>query len=285
MDPQPAFTFQDLFTCVVRDMAKAIVERDGDTLDQQFARSQVAAHMILGFLPRDVIETMLAGHCVMLHEAMTADVRVTLRGDVDPVRRGPRSNVVRLNKAFNDNLDRLERYRQRPAEGFRDLPDAQSATTPDNAGPPPEATTGEQQPEPVTHAQNRAARRHAARFGLRAAAAASRTLRKPEPATSTKSDKAPPGAARIAAVSPQATGSLSPQAGCSPSPQATAACEANPAAMAALRSGDPAGFARAMGIEQPCDAFLAAANTKGSPFDRHSSGPWPTGETAPASKA
>jgi len=75
MDPQPAFTFQDLFSFVISDMTKAIADRDGETREQQFARSQAAAHMILGFLPRDVIEAMLAGHCVMLHEAMTATVR------------------------------------------------------------------------------------------------------------------------------------------------------------------------------------------------------------------
>jgi hypothetical protein len=71
----------------------------------------------------------------------------------------------------------------------------------------------------------------------------------------------------------------------SPSPEATAACEANPEAMAALQSGDPVGFARAMGIEHPCEAFLTAASTKGSPFDPHSSGSWATSTIAPAPKA
>ena len=56
MDPQSAFTFQDLFTFVISDMAKAISQRSGETGDQHFARSRAAAHMILGFLPRDVIE-------------------------------------------------------------------------------------------------------------------------------------------------------------------------------------------------------------------------------------
>jgi hypothetical protein len=71
----------------------------------------------------------------------------------------------------------------------------------------------------------------------------------------------------------------------SPLPEAIAACNANPEAMAALNSGDPAGFARAMGIAHPGEGFLAAANAKGSPFDPHSSGPWPTGAIAPAPKA
>jgi hypothetical protein len=88
----------------------------------------------------------------------------------------------------------------------------------------------------------------------------------------TRSVPASPHAAQIAALY-------------SPSPEAMAARQANPEAMDALQSGDATGFARAMGIEHPCEAFLAAANTKGSPFDRHSSGPWPNGTIAPAPKA
>ena len=56
MDTQPAFGFKELFAHVIGDMAKAICERNGETQQQQFLRSQAAAHMIMGFLPRDVIE-------------------------------------------------------------------------------------------------------------------------------------------------------------------------------------------------------------------------------------
>jgi hypothetical protein len=42
-----------------------------------------------------------------------------------------------------------------------------------------------------------------------------------------------------------------------------------------IQAGDAAGFARALGIEQPSPAFLAAANAAGSPFDPNASGPWP----------
>ncbi len=120
-------------------MAKAVSERDGEAQEQRFARSQAAAQMILGFLPRDVVEAMLAGHCVMLHEVMTANVRTTSRSDAEPTRRNRGGNLVGLNKAFNDNLDRLESYRQRPDEGSRDASKARPPepdATPDNAGPP-----------------------------------------------------------------------------------------------------------------------------------------------------
>ncbi|HEX3992588.1 MAG TPA: hypothetical protein VHX39_15575, partial [Acetobacteraceae bacterium] len=254
MDLQSAFTFQELLTFVISDMAKAISERSGETEEQHFARSRAAAHMILGFLPRDVIEAMLAGHCVMLHEVMTADAHDTLHGEADPQRRRPRSNIVGLNRAFNDTLGRLERHQQRPAVGSRDAVDVQPSAEPHLTPNVQPESTDASQPKPVAPMLNRAARRQAARAENRAAVTASRA------------------APRFGVVTPQPTVPRADPmeiAGLgSPSPEAIAACNANPEAMAALKSGDPAGFGRAMGIADPCEAFLAAAKTKGSPFDQ-----------------
>lgn len=193
MDPQPAFTFQDLFTSVVADMAKAVSERSGEPQEQQFVRSRNAAHMLMGFLPRDVPEAILAGHCVMLHEIMTANVHTTLCTDAEPVRRGADGSVTALNKAFNDTLDRLWRQQKRPAEGSRDMPEQQPAAPRDDAlaasrlppadsiDPPlqTQTDTSGPQPAPVAPRLNRAARRQAARAESRAAAVAARGASRP----------------------------------------------------------------------------------------------------------
>ena len=281
MDPQPAFTFQDFFSFVIRDMAEAVSGRPGELQAQRFARTQAAVHMILGLRPRDVIEAMLAGHCVMLHEAMTANVRNSLRGEADPTRRGPRSNVVGLNKAFNDNLDRLQRYRQRTAEGSRDAPEtapvetAKSAANvsrpPDDGGSPVQMmeATEFRQPRAEMPKLNRAARRQAARAETRAAVAASRA------------------APKTSVVAQQPAGQNSPGDAGPPAHSADAIARygVSPEAMTALHSGDPIGFAHALGIEHPSEAFLKAANTKGSPFDPEASGPWQSGAIAPAAKS
>jgi hypothetical protein len=259
MDTDSAFGFEDLFTSALRGMANAISERHGENEVQQFARCQVAVHMIAGFQPRDVIELMLAGHCVMLHEVMTADVHDSLSGEAATNRR----SVVALNKAFNDNLDRLERYRRRPAEGQRDAPEA--APLADAAAPPARPTAAAAPAQP-----NRAARRQAARAELHAAATATRTAH-------------PPGALRNA--SPQAGPPPEGTVVRPPTPEDVANCRANPEAMAALAAGDPARFARALGVDQPGEAFLAAANCPGSPFDAEAAGPWPMGELAGTRKA
>ena len=95
--------------------------------------------MILGLLPRDVIEAMLAGQAVMLHAVMTDSIHSTLRGEVDTMCRGTRANIVALNKAIDMNIDKLEQYHARPSEGTREAGGDASATartrTPQPASP------------------------------------------------------------------------------------------------------------------------------------------------------
>src|ERR1700722_11312813 len=136
MDTQPAFGFKELLAHVVGDMAKAVSERQGETRQQHHARSQAAVHMIMGFLPRDVIEAILAGRCVMFHEMMVDSVGDTMRGEVDTTRRAARGNIVAMDRAFGANLTRLERYRARPAEGSRDMPEETAAQMSPAAGSP-----------------------------------------------------------------------------------------------------------------------------------------------------
>jgi hypothetical protein len=263
MDEQPTFGLKELFTFVIGDMAKAMCERKGESREQQFARSEAAVHMIMGFLPRDAVEVLLAGHCVMLHEVMTAAVHDGLCGDAVTNTR----SVVVLNKAFNDNLDRLERYRQRPAEGARDAPEPPPVT--DAPAAPVESAA-----RPVSAGPNRAARRQAARAETRAAAAARAGSRQTGPV--------PPCAPRNA--SPQAAHHPESTNFHQPAREAVATCRANPAAITALAAGDPDRFARALGIDRPSAAFLAAAKSPGSPFDPQATGPWPTDEAAATRK-
>src|ERR1700676_1583763 len=117
MDPQQQFGFKELFTHVISEMAKALCERPNENKHQQFTRTQASTHLILAQQPRDTLEAMLAGQMVMLHALMTDSIHDTLQGQVDGVRRGTRSNIVAINKAFFVNLDRLEVYQTRRSQG------------------------------------------------------------------------------------------------------------------------------------------------------------------------
>jgi hypothetical protein len=129
MRTQPEFGFKEHFSHIVGDMAKAVSERAGETKQQQLIRTQAAVLTIMSMLPRDAIEVMLAGHCLMFHELLTDSIHNTLRGEVDTTRRATRSGIVAMSRAFGSNLQRLERYQGRPAEGRRDAPREKPAQT------------------------------------------------------------------------------------------------------------------------------------------------------------
>lgn len=115
MDTQPPFGLQQLLRHIVGDMARAVSQRHDELPPRQFARAQAAAQAILAFGPRDAIEAMIAGHCMMFHELIVDSVQITLRGEVDSTRRATRSGIVAMDRAFGANLVRLERYRTRHA--------------------------------------------------------------------------------------------------------------------------------------------------------------------------
>ena len=130
MPTQQELSVKDAVTHAIDDMAKAISERPGDGNQDQSIRARVATMMIEEFNPRNVVQVILAGHCVMFHAVMTASIRDTLRGDLETMRHATRSNIVAMNKSFHMNLDRLDRYRIPAA--------ASQASAPATAVPPPE---------------------------------------------------------------------------------------------------------------------------------------------------
>ena|ERR1700722_11439039 len=245
MDTQPAFGFKELLTHVVGDMAKAVSERPGETRREHHARSEAAAHMIMGFLPRDVIEAILAGRCVMFHEMMTDSVRETLRGEVDTGQRAARGSIVAMDKAFGANLTRLERYRSRPAEGSRDMPEETAAQMSPEAATPPSAAETQAVEVPAAPVET------------------------PDIIAEILTELA------SAEAGPLSQADAAPGAIPGEIPGAIDTGWLNAEAMAAMAAGDAAGFARAMGVAEPSEAFLAAAAAPGSPFDLQAKGPWP----------
>ncbi len=230
MDTQSAFGFKELFTCVVGEAAKAVSERGGENKERQRLRSQAAVHMIMAFRPRDVAEAMLAGHCVMFHELMVDSVRETLRGETDTMRRATRSTIIAMDRAFAGNLALLERYRARPSDGRRDGPNAGAAD------PVAESVAPKGPPVEIQKAAS------------------------PRPADVPAMPPSESGPALELPLPPGITLDFSP------SQQSIAACLANPEAMAALKAGDPAGFARALGIDTPTEDFLTEAASPASVF-------------------
>jgi hypothetical protein len=184
---------------------------------------------------------------------MVDTVRHTLLGEVDSMRRSTRASIVAMDKCFGNNLTRLEHYQRRPSTGSREAAETMPAEIPTETPTetPIEAPVAAMA-TPRDASLRTAVRAEFATAGQQAGAAAQRT---PEP----QGTVAPPAKAVMTGIE------TAPVA--LPPASAIAACQANPEAMAALDAGDPARFARALGLE-PSAAFLAAATAPGGPFDR-----------------
>src|SRR6266567_1354651 len=135
MDPHAPLSFKQLFTHVIADMAKALCERPNESKEQRFVRVQAVTQMILGLLPRDVIEAMLAGHVVMFHDLITDSIHDTLQGQIDTMRRATRVNIVALNRAFHMNQEKLVHYQLRPSQGIREATGAPATEQPTQTAP------------------------------------------------------------------------------------------------------------------------------------------------------
>jgi hypothetical protein len=350
MENQEQSGFKEMITHVISDVAKAVCERPGESRQQQIARTQAAARMVLNLRPRDVLEAMLSGQSVMLHAVLADSIHDSLLGEIDVMRRGTRSNIVALNRAFHMNINRLDQCQRRPSQGTREA--SEGAVARDAGGPlghvpqaevrregasrmghsPDGALPGEPLPNvlmpnvlmpngvlssgvlptgglcdgllprgtlpcgtlPGGALQGRAFRRALQRetsqrearqreaahkeatqkeasqrevfqrtsghgevprqSGAIALPLVDATLARPQPGFSR-----PVEAAAQKPVAPASPPLANGSARYHPSPEQIAACQANPEAMAALAAGDAGRFARAMGVQHPSEAYLAAA--------------------------
>jgi hypothetical protein len=281
MAPQGQASTKEVFTHIIGDMAKAVSERPGESASQQFVRTQVAVHMILGLRPRDVVELMVSGLGIMLHAVVTESIRDSLLAQVNVTRYGARSGVVSLNKAFQMNIDRLERYQRRPLEEIsaaewddedevaqnevaRDDADVPAVDGDRIGGAAPEAAISNV-PEAVRADATDAA---GGREHVSAEALVSDEMTTPRagshsatvaPAKTQPSDRSPSmagGKAQPLGQSPVMAGG---KASYRPSPEAIAACRANPEAMAALAAGDAERFVLALSADPSKSGSLAVA--------------------------
>jgi hypothetical protein len=282
MAPQGQANSKEVFTHVIGDMAKAVSERPGESASQQFIRTQVAVHMILGLRPRDVVELMVSGLGVMLHAVVTESIRDSLQGQASVTRYGARPGVVSLNKAFQMNIDRLARYQRRPLEeisaaewgdddeaarnevarddadvpavdgdggapeaAISDVPDAMRADATDAAG-------GREHVSAEALVSDETTTRGAGSHSAPVTPAATVTPAKTQP-----SDRSPSMAGGNAQPLGQSPVMAGGKASYRPSPEAIAACRANPEAMAALAAGDAERFVLALSADPSKSGSLA----------------------------
>src|SRR5580693_6673351 len=109
MHPDTALTMHSAMTEIAREVIETVADRPGDSPAKRIARQQMTAWSISSFEPRDPVETMLAGHCVIFDHLLRDGACDTLRGQQQDIKVRVRPQVLATGKMFLAHLDRFER--------------------------------------------------------------------------------------------------------------------------------------------------------------------------------
>ena len=144
-----------VLTELLRGIAETVAVRPGDTEARRAARHQAAAASVLAFLPRDPVEAMLAGQCVVFDHLVHDTARDMLRGLEGTARPRGRAQLIAMGGVFLRYMAELHRFQARPVETLaaqsqrdRSPEAASSAPSPARAETPGE-TPARTSPAPV----------------------------------------------------------------------------------------------------------------------------------------
>ena len=149
MDMDQTFTFQTAMGEICKDVIEAVAERPGDSEAKRYSRHQTTVYSMMSFMPRDPLETMLAGHCVIFDNLLRDGARDTLRGQPDLIKLRARPQLLASGKMFLADLDKFEHLRTRQHDKLSVQPPAREEAADPIPAPEPEAPRTEAAPVPA----------------------------------------------------------------------------------------------------------------------------------------
>ena len=111
--PRPAYGYDDLLHDIVKGIATALGDRPDESAARNSARTAMIAHMVMAYLPRDGVETMLAGLCVSYHHLVLDAMREALIGQLDTIKPRTRGSIVSIGNLL---LRTMKEFRVRQHE-------------------------------------------------------------------------------------------------------------------------------------------------------------------------
>jgi hypothetical protein len=167
MTPDTGFTFQDAMGEICKGVIDTVGERPGESGARRMVRQRTVALTMMSFLPRDTLETLLAGQCVIFDNLMHDGARVSLRGPPENMRLRACAQIHVSAKMFLAHLNKFQELQDRQADKLAFQPEARAAAAepaPESAPPPTPAPTpipsgprGDAPPVHATQAPNRTA--------------------------------------------------------------------------------------------------------------------------------
>jgi hypothetical protein len=141
MTPEPDFGFEQTAKELILGIVDTVADIPGLTKEQRFLKRQTTVSSVMAFRPRDPLQIMLAGHCV-IYDAMLRDgARDLLRGQPEEISLRTRPTNLASGRMFLTTLHALVRMQDRETT----QPAAVSSPT---ASPPAIPSTVRQAPQP-----------------------------------------------------------------------------------------------------------------------------------------
>src|ERR1700692_1106351 len=111
MHTETGFTMLTAMGEITRAVIETVADRPGDSPARRLAppptppagrppRQQTTASTMMSFLPRDPVETMLAGQCVIFDHLLRDGAHDTLRGQQQDIKLRARPQILVAGKSF-----------------------------------------------------------------------------------------------------------------------------------------------------------------------------------------
>lgn len=110
MHTNSGFTMMNVMGEIRRKVVEAVADRPEDTSASRFVRQAATVLTLTAFLPRDPVEAMLAGHCVVFDNLLLDSARDILHGQPIEMKLRTRNQSLAFGKQF---LAQIEKFEQR----------------------------------------------------------------------------------------------------------------------------------------------------------------------------
>jgi hypothetical protein len=142
MLPGSTFGYEQIVKELIRGVIDTVGTRPGLTPERRDAAQQTIVCSVMAYNPRDPIETMMAGQCVVYDHMLRDGAHDMLRGQAEELKIKARPGILATGKMFLSTLQMLCRMQGRPEQQLafarppaeQPEPAATPARTPDEAG-------------------------------------------------------------------------------------------------------------------------------------------------------
>jgi hypothetical protein len=152
MLPGLTFGYQQIVMELLRGVIDTVADKPGLMPERRGAAQQTVVCSVMAYNPRDPVETIMAGHCIVYDHMLRDGARDMLRGQAEEIKIKARPGILATGKMFLSTMQMLRRTQGRAEEEL--------AFARPPAEPPAPAATPAQTPDAADDDHPIAARNH-----------------------------------------------------------------------------------------------------------------------------